>query len=69
MGVPWSTGEDARQGRRVYDFRPLRGVIVDLLVRPRRQEAGEGMNNGQFTRKSQAARLRNLPEMHYKQQG
>ena len=44
MRVSWSPGNEPRKRARVDDFRALGGVVVDLFVRSRREEAGKGMH-------------------------
>ena len=45
--VPRPAGDDAGEKARVDHLRALAGVVVDLLVRARRQKAGERVDRGQ----------------------
>src|SRR5687768_7491760 len=51
-------GEQAGQRGDVDDLLVLRGVVVDLLVRSRRQETGERMDDRQQSAKGHATGLR-----------
>ncbi len=57
VGVPGTGGQEAGQRGDVDDLRPLGGVVVDLLVRARGQEARERVHHRQEAAKRHAARL------------